>query len=198
MPFTAESRPSTEAGGDTWERVCATDLSHAEMIDMRATHELRCPDPQCHATLHVRLPAAARQHFAHNPREGSADCLLRGGETPAHLEAKATVAAWAKAHERYRGGAVDLEQILDNGLIRRVADVLVRFPDGEMQVIECQVSYQTIAEFRERTEDYYALGADYVLWFVDESRLRGDLGEWARQQWEVGHLVIRDEVIAIT
>ena len=172
MPFTAEARPIDES--QEWRQVSAFGMSRDELIALRDSHALRCPDPLCRATLYVRLPVAARFHFYHKPSEGSGECLLRGGESPLHIEAKSAVVEWVERQDRYHGCQVSLEHIFDNGEARRVADVLVQMPDGETHVIECQVSNQTVEEFQTRTRDYYRLGADYVLWFIDEEKARGE------------------------
>lgn len=194
MPFVAECTPNDQSN---WQRIMSLDLSDSELLELRRTHAFRCPDPQCHATVYLKLPIVARPHFAHKPGEESLQCLLRGGETPVHLAVKESLMNWVRNYDRYKGCEVIPEHILDNGEIRRVADVLAVLPNGELHVFEVQYSFQSIQEFEQRTRDYFDLGATNVLWFVESEKIRGPMADWARTQWELGVFSIREEIISV-
>ena len=159
----------------TGEVICVLDFE-----DPR--RELQVDDlicPFCGERMILRAGPLRAAHFAHLrrcPREG-----WHERETPEHRAFKEAVWRYLKRDPYWREGKVELEVPIPEA--RRVADLLVTFPNGWQVAHECQVSRIGLGELKARSRAYLEAGIDVCWWFTAE-RLREArrwLPEWLLQ-----------------
>jgi competence CoiA-like predicted nuclease len=176
MPFSAEVRN----GDGVWRRVDITTMA-APKLEL-ADCEKRCPDTDCGCELIVKHGAITAPHFAHRRGGQTPGCAFAGGgETPEHLAAKRAILGRLRSNALYKGAHLEPERILRDGLLKRIADVYVEFPDGSIEVHEAQLSRTSTRECQQRTDDYETLGVELVIWwFGGANRADTTLQQWAR------------------
>ena len=140
------------------ERVVSLNFSTDEWLLLKANyreHALCCNDPDCRSPMIPKsYHSTGTQFFAHKSKNVS--CMYSGGgESPEHLYLKEIIFNTARS----LGFLPDFEVFLK---IRR-ADVLV----CDNIVFEVQSSRQSIADYNQRTQDYWNMGKD-VYWIALE------------------------------
>jgi len=115
----------------------------------------------CAVALLVRHGAVHRPHFAH--RQHCPYASWTQAQTPEHLATKETIAAWLHQDPLWHGSVIDLEAKIPE--IRRVADILVTFPDGTRVAHECQLSRLSLKKFQARSQAYAQAGIHVYWWF---------------------------------
>lgn len=120
---------------------------------------LRCPVSGCPHPAITTVGGERRHHFRHLRADPSTE---HGPETWYHLEAKAVLAAWAKA--QLPDATVEFEKVLGSG--ERVADLFVTLPDATKIAIEVQFSSLTPERFLERHQWYQGAGIVDVWLFI--------------------------------
>lgn len=152
MPFVAYSKVEDR-------NVCALDYENLRTAFPRASDTdwpLECQF--CGAPMLPVQGMMRIQHFRHQ-----ADCTAdveKKGESLEHLIGKLYLRD--QLLHRYPGTRVELEvPLLDR---RRVADVLVRYPDGWAVAHEVQLSNCDPREMSARMDDYALAGVDLVWW----------------------------------
>lgn len=144
LPDGAADLPvSTKPGALTWKKRC-----HAG--------ELMCPYPACGVAFATARGGRRRHSFAHPA--GVPDHSSPGArETWWHLNAKHTMAAWART--AFPGAQVRVDDIqLAVGDQRRQPDVLVVLRDGRRLAVELQYSALTALEWTARHDFYRSCG----------------------------------------
>jgi len=156
MPLTAKRR-------STGEVICILDYE-APRRDVPAD-DLVCPF--CGERMILRAGPLRAAHFAHRRR-----CAYEGWyepESAEHRAFKEAVWRYLKADAFWEEGQVEMEVPIPEA--RRVADLLVTFPNGWRVAHECQVSRIGLEELKARSGAYLDAGIDVLWWFTHE-RLR--------------------------
>lgn len=188
MPFIAKIRT-------TGERLSV--LDYERMLDM-SKDDIVCPF--CDEPMYIRGGdrTAYRRHFAHRIECG-ADWLpeeyASGLETIEHLAGK----EWLKLNfrnllsdEYIKGAVAEYEVIVPIPAVgsyparKRVADVMVTFPDGRQIALECQLASITPEQLEERTHDYQRAGVD-VRWVLGKTADRHQNRSWCEQHFGVSY-----------
>lgn len=173
MPLTAEARlKETE---EAWRVVDITRYPAPKAS--LANYELRCPE--CKSPMHIRSSLLRITHFAHNPGPPR-DCALRNGETIRHLYAKIAISEKLQGLPQYQGAEILKEAWIPE--VNRRADILVRFPDGVLEVHEVQLASITLAELRSRTHDYRRAGVHDIAWWFG-----GEADHQSNREWALEH-----------
>lgn len=124
-----------------------------------------------------------RSHFAHVTECRSS--YESKPESPEHLAGKDKIREHLVA--RYGAGAVvDLEYPLKE--INRIADVIVLFSNGWMEIHGIQLSPITVEVLEARTADYESIGAS-VHWWLGP-KCSGSQREWAMDRFGEVHSVL--------
>ncbi|MET1082843.1 MAG: competence protein CoiA family protein [Burkholderiales bacterium] len=126
--------------------------------------QLRCLIPDCSAPDVVAVSRSRRRDgFRHKAGGGK-----HAPESVQHRQGKAVLAEWLRS--RVGAAAVAVEAASDTQR-RRVADVMVTFPSGQLLAFEIQYAAITVQEWRTRHESYRAQGIVDV-WLWGHTRLR--------------------------
>lgn len=124
---------------------------------------LRCPN--CRGVVHVRGGPSKRMqlHFAH----ARGECAWSTeGESVRHMRGKLILAQWLRA--QFPQATVSLEERLPGP--NRIADVFVRYPNGQQQAVEFQCAPLELEEWQMRHAAYRA--ADIIdTWIIGSNRL---------------------------
>lgn len=125
--------------------------------DAARAGQLVCPLPDCDSRQLIVRAGSRRDHFAHRVTP-STD---HAPERLMHLQGKAMIESWLR--QRYPRLQVGREVPVGRG--GRIADVLAVSPRGTRMAFEIQYSELSVDQWRERHEDYAALGiVDVWLW----------------------------------
>lgn len=146
--------------------------------------ELMCPVPGCpmpDLTTVDRSRAGRRDGYRH-----LAKGVDHGAERMHHVLAKGLLARWARWA---MPGATAIEEHPSNDARERIADVMVRLPDGAQFALEVQYSSLSVEAWRERHESYRRNGIVDVWLF-------GHAGEQSRWRGGVMHLNATQREIA--
>ncbi|MEV2910490.1 competence protein CoiA family protein [Paenibacillus larvae] len=120
--------------------------------------------PGCEGRVVLKRGEVKVAHFAHYPGDS---CPYSIGESWEHMRMKENMIKILR--KRYASDMIDSEVAVIDG---RRADIVLKLPDFPL-VIECQVSPISVAEVRERTQDYLKAGC-FVQWVFHLSRLKRD------------------------
>jgi competence CoiA-like predicted nuclease len=156
MPFVARDAV-------THARIDITQLAHPR-------EELRAADlicQICEERMIVRHGLIFRPHFAH--MRACPVAYESHPESPEHLLGKAHMSAWLRQQPDFVGASVDLEVPIHAR--KRIADILVTFPQGHKLAVEIQLASITTEALHHRTEDYLNDGID-VVWVFGGNALR--------------------------
>lgn len=188
MPFIAKIRT-------TGERLPIFDYERILALDKSL---IVCPF--CEGAMFIRGGdrTAYRRHFAHRSECGATwlpEEYTSGLETAEHLAGK----EWLKLNfrdllgdEYIKGATAEYEMVVDvpadgtRPARRRVADVLVTFPDGRLIALECQLASITPDVLAERTYDYQRAGID-VRWVLGKTADRTQNQDWCEEHFGVSY-----------
>jgi competence CoiA-like predicted nuclease len=121
-----------------------------------------CQCPLCNGRLSIREPTNRRAHFYHLSGPCTTSLQLHP-ESEEHLEGKRYLKEHlAKIFHEYTAARLEYEVPIRE--IRRVADLLVVFPNGWRIAHEVQLAAITPQELEERTDDYAQAGIDVYWW----------------------------------
>lgn len=157
MPFVAKDR---ETGG----RIDITTYRNprTELVAERLACQL------CEERMIIRQGLVVRAHFAHTK---SCTCPYAAHpESPEHLAGKASVSAWLHQQPDLKGTTIALEVPIHAR--KRIADIMVTFPQGHRLAVEIQLAAITPAQLEARTKDYLDDGID-VIWVLGKDAARG-------------------------
>ena len=131
-----------------------------------ARERWKCPFPDCEVPITTR-GGSRRAHFVHLGQPGHET----GGESEAHLAAKAMLADWARTLIP-SGGQVRQEEPVRSGPldVHRVADVMATWPDGLKMAFEVEYKAFTEAAWAAKQADYDRVGIGSV-WLVGHTRV---------------------------
>lgn len=131
-----------------------------------ARERWKCPFPHCEVPITTR-GGSRRAHFVHLGQPGHET----GGESEAHLAAKAMLADWARTLIP-SGGQVWQEEPVRSGPldVHRVADVMATWPDGLKMAFEVEYKAFTGAGWVTKQADYDRVGIGSV-WLVGHTRV---------------------------
>lgn len=191
MPFTAEAKN----GSGTWERVDITE--HEAPKNDFLDYEIRCIDPDCHASMTIKHGSFKAAHFAHAVGSNTEKCVFASEpESEEHLRAKKTLAEQLLLRPECKNCKIEFERIVVGGNKKRIVDVFVQFPNGSSEAHEIQLSRTSIEECRERTTDYHNAGIDDVVWwFGGKNGEDVELATWAkRENGAYGRIRITDRI----
>lgn len=116
----------------------------------------------------LRQGLVIRPHFAHTQT-----CPMPYAshpESPEHLLGKECVSAWLRQQPGFEGAEIELEVPIHAR--KRIADILVTFPQGHRLAVEIQLATITPQELEARTKDYLNDGTD-VIWVLGKDAVRG-------------------------
>jgi competence protein CoiA len=128
-----------------------------------APRSILCPD--CREPLFVKHGSVIVRHFSHYPES---DCLS-SGESVEHLIAKRTIAE--RLEQRRPNTIITLEEAITVNDVKRkrVADVMVTFPNGTKEAHEIQLSPISVDDLKARTRDYESIGIEVFWWCGNEA-----------------------------
>ena len=117
----------------------------------------------CNAPLRIKGGMHVRYHFAHNANIACTTEYSYQPESAHHRTAKLfLLERLRKEFPEYKSATIECEVPIPE--VKRVADILVTFPNGWKQAHEIQLSPITTNELEERTNDYERAGIDTVWW----------------------------------
>ena len=172
MPFIAKDKT-------TGQRV---DITQYKTYDI-PMENLACQ--ACDGPMYVKAGMIRRAHFAHRLGECDFSLYERDQDTspqerPEHLAGK----RWLKEHlpeidPEYSHATLEYEVPIKE--VRRIVDVLARFPQGYMAAHEVQLASISREDLQKRTDDYAAAGID-VWWWLGKDADTESNREWCLQQ----------------
>lgn len=121
----------------------------------------------CDERMIVRHGLILRPHFAH--RRACTLPYTMHPESPEHLLGKAQVSAWLRTQPGFTDAQVELEVPIHAR--KRIADILVTFPQGHRLAVEIQLASLTTEALTARTKDYLDDGID-IIWVLGKDALR--------------------------
>lgn len=126
----------------------------------------KCPFPDCEVPITTR-GGSRRAHFVHLGQPGHET----GGESEAHLAAKAMLADWARVLIPAGGQVRQEEPVRSDSLdVHRVADVMATWPDGLKMAFEVEYKAFTAAAWVTKQADYDRVGIGCV-WLIGHTRV---------------------------
>jgi len=151
MPFIAINK-------ETKERIDITKLSQPRR-DLSAS-EIVCQ--LCGSPMIVKAGLVMRHHFAHK-----AKCVSDYGSHPESLEHRAGKQFLADNLPHIYGDFLRIEPLIEYPIaeVRRIADVMLCFPNGWRVAHEVQLASIATEELDARTQDYLLAGVDLFWWF---------------------------------
>lgn len=186
MPFIAKDRITSER----------LNIQDYERVNALSKEDILCPF--CDGSMYIRGGdrTAYRRHFAHRIECG-ADWLpeeyASGLETAEHLSGK----EWLKLNFRHlladefiTGTTAEYEIIVHVPAYagvparKRIADVMVTFPNGRQIALECQLASITPETLEERTNDYQRAGVD-VRWVLGKTAANPQNSSWCNDTFGV-------------
>src|SRR5262245_61804945 len=130
----------------------------------------------CDGRMIIRQGFVIRPHFAH-----TAACPIAYAmhpESPEHLLGKFHISNYLRLQAEFAGAVIELEVPIHER--KRIADILVTFPQGLRLEVESQLASITPAELEARTKDYFDAGID-VIWVLGKSAAQSPSNkEWCR------------------
>jgi competence CoiA-like predicted nuclease len=115
----------------------------------------------CEQPMIIRAGMIVRAHFAH--KVDCASDYVGHPESQEHLEGKSLVAERLRQEiAEYSTASIDFEVPIPE--VKRIADIMVLFPNGWRIAHEIQLASITTATLQQRTEDYLHAGVDLVWW----------------------------------
>jgi len=157
MPFVAKDT-------ETQQRIDITQYANPRQ-ELRA-ERLSCQI--CGERMIVRQGLVFRPHFAHT--KACPIPYAAHPESPEHLAVKAHVSAWLKDQPGFEEALIELEVPIHAR--KRIADIMVTFPQGHRCAVEIQLAAITPADLEARTKDYLDDGID-VIWTLGKDAARG-------------------------
>lgn len=121
----------------------------------------------CEERMIVRQGFIIRPHFAH--MRACPMPYASHPESPEHLLGKERMSQWLRQQPALAGTTVELEVPIHAR--KRIADMLVTFPQGHKLAVEIQLAAITTETLQQRTEDYLNDGID-VIWVFGREALR--------------------------
>ena len=181
MPYVARNR-------STGERIDITTFHSPREALESATLECRL----CKVQMFIRRSPRGKFHFFHQ-RSCTTDYLYHP-ETPEHLAGKSFVAKYflPKLSEY-----ADFNHLFEEPLqvVKRVADIIIKFPMGWWVANEIQLSSITPEELEARTRDYLNAGVD-ALWWLGKSADTNQNRQWAIKKYGFSpFLIFEDEEV---
>lgn len=115
----------------------------------------------CKVKMILKAGFIVRAHFAHMP--GALCSYASHPESIEHLQAKEFLALRLKD---WFAEYADAEPLLEVPIpeVKRIADIVFRFPGGWSIIHEVQLASITVRELKQRTEDYLRAGFDTFWW----------------------------------
>ena len=169
----ADSRADPRRWGErTWKQLCNAG-------------ELLCPLPACGQPFSTARGGTRRHCFVHG--RGVTHSGTATTETWWHLNAKQTIAVWARSTMPDADVAVDDVQVFD-GDGRRQPDVLITLPDGRRIAVELQYSTLTEPQWRARHAFYQRSGI-LDLWLFAHVGPQFRLHDDSTAQWPKARLL---------
>jgi competence protein CoiA len=145
------------------QRICILDYEYPKSV--LKPDNLKCS--HCGEGLIIKHGEIKEKHFAHYPDSTCQFERLQGEpESLEHFELKRHAGQWAR--RKFSKATVSYEVRLLDG--KRIADVFIKYPSGQCDVIECQMSRISVDEVQARMRDYQSIGYQ-VHWFFNEALL---------------------------
>jgi len=142
---------------DTRERIDIT--RYARPRDELQAGRLICQF--CDQEMIIRHGMIVRAHFAH--KVACTTPYVGHPESPEHRFGKMLVAEHLRQEvAEYSDARIEFEFPIPE--VRRIADILVIFPNGWRVAHEIQLASITVEYLQQRTEDYLRAGIDVVWW----------------------------------
>lgn len=133
-----------------------------------------------------------RSYFHH--RNESCQPLYRDPDTSPESNEHLLGKRFLQAHlaekfpEYVRASSIAIEYRLPEA--KRIADVLVVFPDGRKIAHELQITDVSIESMKKRTESYNHAGIEVIWWFVDKSALWRNSSSWCWETFGLSYSVV--------
>jgi competence protein CoiA len=129
----------------------------------------------CGSPMIVKAGEILQAHFAHMAACHSP--YQSQPESPEHRAAKRYLAEHlTEEFPEYARATIEYEVPIPS--VRRIADLLVTWPEGHRKAHEIQLSAITIEKLQERTDDYEKAGID-VIWWLGKSALTATNRDWS-------------------
>jgi competence protein CoiA len=107
----------------------------------------------------------------------------RHPDGPDHRRCKKTVAQKLKSElKEYSTAEIIYEHPIKEA--KRIADIIMKFPNGWMVAHEIQLSHITIELLEKRTEDYLNAGIDIVWWLGKSANIELNR-DWCQEKFGV-------------
>ena len=153
--------------------------------------ELECH--LCGSELIIKAGLVRVKHFAHKPDSPCSCDYDRHPESYEHLFFKRHLASNIGGEfQEYLGVKPQLEYPIHE--VKRIADIVFEFPSGWLVAHEIQLSYITIEELEDRTNDYRNAGVDIIWWLgnradteTNRKWMFGKFGECYSLDWNTVH-----------
>jgi competence CoiA-like predicted nuclease len=123
----------------------------------------------CEGRMFIKQGLIVRPHFAHY-----AACPMAYASHPEsieHLLGKETMATYLRQQPGFEYAKIELEVPIHAR--KRVADIIVTFPQGHKLAVEIQLASITTGELADRTKDYANDGID-VLWCLGKDAYKSE------------------------
>lgn len=172
MPFIALNK-------STKERIDITKIENPRLVLKK--EEVICQ--LCESPMTIKAGMVRRHHFAHHSLCES-DYEYHP-ESPEHLIGKEKIAQALKVEfAEYTNADIEFERKIED--IKRVADILITFPNGWRIAHEVQLASITIEELQARTDDYARAGID-VVWWLGKSADSPSNRDWCVETFGVSY-----------
>jgi competence protein CoiA len=133
----------------------------------------------CGSPMIIKQGMIKKPHFAHKA-ECTSDYQSHP-ESPEHLAGKELIAKTLKA-ELPEYSLAEIEYEFPIPEVRRIADVVAKFPNGWIVAHECQLASITVEELEKRTEDYLYAGVDVIWWLGKAANTKSNL-DWSHSKF---------------
>lgn len=137
--------------------------------------------PHCNAPMIICQGDVRIKHFRHK-----VSCISDYEHKPEsieHLMAKEYLANKLRMiMPEVSGAKVEIEYPFPE--IKRIADVAIIFPMGWIEIHEIQLSSITVAKLKERTDDYFDVGADVKWWLGGNAFKSKENRNWVQKNFE--------------
>lgn len=141
-----------------------TDSGKLELRTLSQQGRLVCPFPDCGKPMIAKVGYIITPHFAHKAHECTSS-YEHNGESYEHRMTKLWVGEWLtkKMTRVTKDFRIDYEVPIES--MKRIADVMMWLPDGQVEVHEIQFSPISLESLEARTQDYENEGI-YVRWWL--------------------------------
>lgn len=164
MPFIALHK-------ETRERIDITTINNPRQFLKSGD----CICQLCGSPMIVKAGEVLQAHFAHQ-----AACTTdyhTQPESPSHRAAKLYLATHlAEEFPEYAGAKIEYEVPIPE--VKRIADLLVTWPEGHKKAHEIQLSGITTEVLQQRTDDYERAGID-VIWWLGKNAFTQTNTDWS-------------------